>query len=82
MTVIRDPRTFYFYFDWSKDVDENLKRGIEFIRKSNETLAENKMKNEIEQSLLKHKHGNNVYEHGKQHNEMNHINLFLISHKD
>ena len=69
MTVIRDPRTFYFYFDWCKDVDENLKRGIEFIRKSNETLAENKMKNEIEQSFLKYKHGNNVYEHGKQHNE-------------
>ena len=61
MTVIKDPRTFFIYFDWSKDADENLKHGIEFIIKSNETLAENKMKNETEQLLLK--------QHGKQHNE-------------
>ena len=24
MIVIRDPKTFYFHFDWSKDIDENL----------------------------------------------------------
>ena len=35
MIVIRDPKTFYFDFDWAKDVDENLKDEIEFIIKSN-----------------------------------------------
>ena len=48
MTVIKDPRTFRFNFDWPKDVDEDLKYEIEFIIKSNEFLAENKIKNEIE----------------------------------
>ena len=69
MIVIRDPYTF-FNFDWPKDVDENLKHEIEFIsnRKINESLAENKIKGEIEQ-LLKYKHGNNIHEHGKQQDE-------------
>ena len=52
-----------------KDVDENLKREIEFIIKSNESLAEIIIKNEIEQLLLKYKHGNNIHEHGKQQNK-------------
>ena len=69
MIVIKDPKTFCFNFDWSKDVDENLKHKIEFIIKSNESFAENKIKNEIEQLLLKYKHGNNIYEHRKQQNE-------------
>ena len=34
--VIRDTKTFYFDFDWPKDVDENLKHEIEFIIKSRE----------------------------------------------
>ena len=51
--VIRDPKTFCFNFDCPKDVDNNLKYEIEFIIKSNESLAENKIKNEIEQLLLK-----------------------------
>ena len=25
MIVIRDPKTFYFDFDWPKDVDKHLK---------------------------------------------------------
>ena len=53
-------KTFCLNFDWSKDVDENLKHEMEFIIKSNESLAENKMKNETEQLLLKYKHGNNM----------------------
>ena len=60
------PQTFYSNFDWSKYVDENLKHKIEFIIKSNESLAENKIKNKIEQLLSKYKHGNNIHEHGKQ----------------
>ena len=51
--VIRDPKAFCFNFDWPKDLDENLKREIEFFIKNNESLAESKMKNETEQLLLK-----------------------------
>ena len=69
MIVIRDPKTFRFDFNLPTDVDENLKNEIEFIIKSNESLAENKIKNEIEQLLFKYKHGNNIHEHGKQQNE-------------
>ena len=69
MIVIRDPKTFCFNFDWPKDVDENLKHEIEFIRKSNQSLAKSKIKIEIEQILSKYKNGNNIHEHGKQQNE-------------
>ena len=48
MILIRDSRTFCFNFDWPKHVDDNLKHEIEFIVKSNKSLAENKIKNEIE----------------------------------
>ena len=44
MIAIRDLKTFCFNFDWPKDVDENLKHGIEFIIKSNESLVENKIR--------------------------------------
>ena len=70
MTLVRDPKVFYFDFNQPKDVDENLKHKIEFIKTSNESLAENKIKNEIEQLLSKYKHGNNIiHEHGKQQRE-------------
>ena len=29
MVVKRDPKTFYFHFDWPKDIDGNLKQEIE-----------------------------------------------------
>ena len=67
--VKRDSKNFCFNFDWPKDVDENLKHEIKFIIKSNESLAENKIKNKIEQLLLKYKHGNNIHEQGKQQNK-------------
>ena len=69
MIVIRDSKTFFFDFDWPNYVDENLRYEIEFIVKSNEFLAENKIKSEIEQWLLKYNHGNNIHVHGKQQNE-------------
>ena len=69
LIVTRDPKTFCFNFDWLKDVDENLKHEIEIIIKSNESFAVNKIKNEIEQLLLKYKHGNNIYEHRKHKNK-------------
>ena len=68
MTVIIDPTTFYFYFYWPKNADENLKHEIEFIIKSNESLAENKIKNKVEKLLSKYKHGNNIHKPWKQQN--------------
>ena len=68
MIVMRDPKT-YFHFDWPRGVDENLKHEIELLIKGNESLAENKIKNEIKQSLLKYKCGYNIPEHGKQQNK-------------
>ena len=45
MVVIRDPKTFYFNFDCPK-VDDNLMHETEYIIKSNESLAENKIKHD------------------------------------
>ena len=53
MIEIRDLKTFCLTFHWPKDVDKNLKHEIEFIIKSNESLAEIKINNKIEQLLLK-----------------------------
>ena len=52
-----------------KDVHENLKHGTEFIIKSNEYLAENKIENKTEKLLLKYEHGNNIHKHRKLQNE-------------
>ena len=65
MIAIRDPKTFCFNFDWPKDVDENLKHEIEFTIKSDEYLAENKIKNEFQQLLVKYKNGNNIHDYEK-----------------
>ena len=40
MIVIRDWKTFYFDFDWTKGVDKNLKHEVEYIIKSNEALPD------------------------------------------
>ena len=69
MVVIKEPKTFYFDFDWPKVVDESLKFEIEFIIKSNKSKGENKIQNETEQLLSKYKNGNNIHEHGKQQNK-------------
>ena len=66
MIVIRDLKTFCFNFDWPKDVDENLKHKIELIIKTNESLAENEIRNKIDQLLLNHEHGNNNHENRRQ----------------
>ena len=44
MIVIRNLKRFCSDFDWSKDVDDNLKHEIKLKIKSNESLAENKIK--------------------------------------
>ena len=59
--VVEDPKTFCFRFDFPKDLDEKLRCEIEFIIKGNESLAGNKIKNEVEQLLLKYKDGHNTY---------------------
>ena len=38
MIAIRDSKTFYFDFDWPKDIDENLKHEMELFIKSNRFL--------------------------------------------
>ena len=63
MIVIKDPKTFCFNFDWPRYVGENLKHEIKFMIKSKESLAENNIKNEVEQLLLTYKHGNNINGH-------------------
>ena len=71
MVVIVEPKIFYFDFDWPKD-DRNLKLmkiWIDFIIRSNRSLAEIKIKSEIEQLLLKYNHGNDIHEQGKKQNE-------------
>ena len=62
MTVMQDPKTFCFNFDWLIGVDE-------FTIKSDESLAENKIKDKTEQVLSKFEHGNNIHEHRKQQNK-------------
>ena len=71
MIVITKPKLFYFDFDLPKNVGKNLKHEIELIIKSNESLNEKKIKNEIEQLLSNEKKGNNIHEHGKQQNHRN-----------
>ena len=51
MVVITDLETFYPDFDWPKDFDENLKHEIEYIIKSNNSLAKNNTKNKVSQLL-------------------------------
>ena len=69
MIEIRGPKTSCFSLDWPKDVDKNLKHKIEFFIKSNESLTENKIKNENEELMLQYKHGNDIHEHGKRQNK-------------
>ena len=40
MTVIRDPKTFYFNFDSPKSLYQNLNHEIEFIIKSKKILLD------------------------------------------
>ena len=76
-----DPKQCCLNFDWPKDDDENLKHEIEVIIKSNESLAEKKIKNETGQLLSKYKHGNNIM-NTENSKRISHINLFLTSHKN
>ena len=48
MIVTRDPKNLCFNFDRPKYFDESLKDEIEFIIQGNESLADNKIKNETD----------------------------------
>ena len=74
-------QNFFFNFDLQKYVDEYLKHETEIIVKSNESLAENKIKNEIEQVLLKYKHGSNIYKHGKSKTNKSHKWVLNLSQR-
>ena len=70
MIVMRHLKTFILILIGLNRLMERLKHEIylhEFIIKSNGSSADNKIKNEIEQLLLKDKHGNNI--HRKQQNQ-------------
>ena len=69
MIVMTESKTFYFRFDQPKNGDENLKHPHDFIIKSNEYLAENKIKSKTEQLFSKYKYEKNIHEHKKQQNE-------------
>ena len=65
MIVITFLQTFSFDFDWHKNVDNDLKHEIDFSflkkkkkKRSIESLADNKIKNETEQLLSKYKQRN------------------------
>ena len=63
--VVREREIVYFHFDLPK-VGKNLKHGLAFTTKHNESLAERKIKNKIDQLSFKHKYENNIHEHRKQ----------------
>ena len=66
--------------DLHKDVDTNLKHEIEFIIKSNEPLAENKIKT---RTIIVHIYVWKRYSQTKKTaKQMNCTNLFLTCHKD
>ena len=48
LIAIRDLKTFCFNFDLPKDIDKNLKHEVEFILNSDKSLAQKKIKREIE----------------------------------
>ena len=67
MIVIRDRKSVFMI--GLKDVDGSLKHEIKFIIKRNESLAENKIRKNMEQLVSTYMHGNNIHEHRKQQNE-------------
>ena len=52
-----------YSWEFEAYIHENLKHEIQFIVKSNESLADNKIKNEIEQLLWKSRHGYTIKKH-------------------
>ena len=66
MHAIKKLKTFHFKFDLLKDCDKNLKHETEFIIKCSESLAGQRITNQIHQLLYKYNPGNNIHEHRKQ----------------
>ena len=64
LVIITEPKAVCF--NLTKKIDNNLKHEIGHIIKSNEFLAEPRIKNEIERILSIYNHGNDIHEHRKQ----------------
>ena len=64
--VIIEPKSFHFHFDLHKDADKYLKHEIDSVINGNGFLAEQRIKNKIDQLLFKYKHGNDIHEPRKQ----------------
>ena len=64
--AITETKTFNFYFHIFKDVDKNLKHEIYHFIKHNVFFAGQKMKNEIDQILVKYKPGHKIHVCRKQ----------------
>ena len=69
MFAMKESKIFYFHFYFPKDFDKNLKHQSKFFIKSNEFLAEHKMKSKIRQLFSKYKHRNYINKQRKQQNE-------------
>lgn len=64
--VMIEFKIFHFHFDFSNDVDKNLKHETEFLIERSKSLAEEKIKNEIHWLITKYKQGNDMHEERKQ----------------
>ena len=62
----KETKTFHFHFHFAEKVDDSLKQEICSIIEDNGFLAEQRIKNETDQLLHKHKHGKNIHGHRKQ----------------
>ena len=62
----KETKTFHFHFYFAEKVDDSLKQEIYSIIEDNGFLAEQRIKNEIDQLLHKYNHGNNIHGHRKQ----------------
>ena len=69
MIMIRDPKTFCFNFDWSKDVDENLKQWNWIDHKTQWIFSWEYNKKADWTIIVEYKHGNNIHDHKKQQNK-------------
>ena len=75
----KSPEKIRFNFDLPKIVFNIMKTETEFITRANRTLAGQKIKKETERLLpnIKHKHGDNIYEHKTKEQHKFVLNLSL-----
>ena len=57
-----------FLFNLPRDVENNFKDKIDYIKIYYELLADQRIKTRIKQLFSKYNDGNDIHEHGKQQN--------------